>query len=67
MAEKIIDIMNLNGSKEQYLDFNCFRPGQDVRYSINDNKLRSIGWKPVADFDRELVKVVEYYTKTFVW
>lgn len=67
VAEKIIDIMNLNGSKEQYLDFNCFRPGQDVRYSINDNKLRSIGWKPVADFDRELVKVVEYYTKTFVW
>lgn len=67
VAEKIIDIMNLNGSKEQYLDFNCFRPGQDVRYSINDNKLRSIGWKPVADFDQELVKVVEYYTKTFVW
>lgn len=43
------------------------RPGQDVRYAINDKKLRNLGWKPQATFDDELTKIVEYYRTTFVW
>jgi dTDP-glucose 4,6-dehydratase len=43
------------------------RPGQDVRYSINDSKLRSLGWQPKANFERELAKIVEYYKNNFVW
>ena len=43
------------------------RVGQDVRYSIDDNKLKSLGWQPQADFDQELARVVEYYRKNFVW
>ena len=43
------------------------RPGQDVRYAIDDKKLRSLGWNPQADFDSELTKIVDYYRQTFVW
>jgi dTDP-glucose 4,6-dehydratase len=43
------------------------RPGQDVRYSIDDTKLKALGWKPRADFDLELSKIVEYYRNNFVW
>jgi dTDP-glucose 4,6-dehydratase len=43
------------------------RQGQDVRYSIDDAKLKSLGWLPRADFDTELEKVVKYYRETFVW
>ena len=43
------------------------RVGQDVRYSINDDKLKSLGWKPQADFDHELGIIVEHYRKNFVW
>ena len=43
------------------------RPGQDVRYAINDKKLRGLGWTPQANFDTELTKIVEYYRQTFVW
>jgi len=43
------------------------RPGQDVRYAIDDSKLKSLGWFPRADFDEELKKIVKYYTKNFVW
>jgi dTDP-glucose 4,6-dehydratase len=67
VAEKIIKLMGLNGPISQYLDLSVKRPGQDVRYAIDDSKLKSLGWEPVADFDTELTKIVEYYTKHFIW
>ncbi len=35
------------------------RSGQDVRYSLDDSRLRALGWRPTRDFQTELVKVVE--------
>jgi dTDP-glucose 4,6-dehydratase len=49
------------------LDLSVTRPGQDVRYSINDDRLRNLGWQPQAKFEDELVKIVDYYRQTFVW
>ena len=43
------------------------RVGQDVRYSIDDTKLKSLGWSATAEFDTELSKVVQYYKDNFVW
>jgi dTDP-glucose 4,6-dehydratase len=34
------------------------RVGQDVRYSLDDSRLRAKGWKPARDFDTELRKIV---------
>jgi dTDP-glucose 4,6-dehydratase len=46
---------------------NLVRPGQDVRYSIDDSKLQELGWKAKADFDSELTKIIDYYRQNFVW
>jgi dTDP-glucose 4,6-dehydratase len=43
------------------------REGQDVRYSIDDSKLKALGWEPKANFDEELTKIIEYYKENFVW
>ena len=43
------------------------RAGQDVRYSIDDTKLKSLGWSATADFDTELSAVVQYYKENFIW
>jgi len=43
------------------------RAGADMRYSIDDTKLKSLGWAPQADFDQELANVVEYYRNNFLW
>jgi dTDP-glucose 4,6-dehydratase len=43
------------------------RAGQDVRYSIDDTKLKSLGWSAQAEFDTELSKVVQYYKDNFIW
>jgi dTDP-glucose 4,6-dehydratase len=53
--------------KEKYLDFSIQRPGQDIRYALNDDKLRSLGWKPEVNFDNVIDKIVEYYKKNFIW
>jgi dTDP-glucose 4,6-dehydratase len=52
---------------EDHLDLTFARPGQDVRYSIDDTKLRNLGWKPQADFDKELPDIVSYYKENFIW
>lgn len=43
------------------------RPGQDVRYAIDDSKLKALGWSCQADFDVELKRITTYYTENFVW
>jgi dTDP-glucose 4,6-dehydratase len=52
---------------DPYLNLDITRPGQDVRYSIDDQKLKALGWKPKAVFELELAKIVQYYSQTFVW
>jgi len=48
-------------------EFSYHRDGQDVRYSLNDSKLRATGWTNKCDIDKELPSVVAYYRDKFVW
>jgi len=50
-----------------YIDTAYNRQGQDVRYALNDSKLRTLGWKPEANFDNELKYIVQYYKNKFIW
>jgi dTDP-glucose 4,6-dehydratase len=46
---------------------NSNRQGQDVRYAIDDSKLKSLGWLAQANFDYELSQVVDYYRTHWIW
>jgi dTDP-glucose 4,6-dehydratase len=50
-----------------YIDSSYNRPGMDVRYALDDSKLRSLGWEPKANFDQELKYIVQYYKNKFIW
>ena len=50
-----------------YIDFSFNRPGVDVRYSLNDSKLRSLGWSATKEFDLEIPYIVNYYKNHFIW
>jgi dTDP-glucose 4,6-dehydratase len=52
---------------EWYLDLSYSRAGQDVRYALDDSKLRALGWEPKAIFDEELPKIIHYYKNKFIW
>jgi len=51
----------------EYIDTSYSRVGQDVRYALDDNKLRALGWKPQAIFSQELPDIIEYYKNKFIW
>ena len=52
---------------EQYVDFDTQREGQDVRYALNDRKLKNLGWSPERHFDDEIEEIVNYYKENFIW
>jgi dTDP-glucose 4,6-dehydratase len=51
----------------EYIDTSISRKGQDVRYALNDSKLKKLGWEPKKQFDQELTNIVEYYKDKFIW
>ncbi len=69
--EIIADVLQIYFGREvvleDYVQFNYVRMGEDVRYSLDDSLIRSLGWKTRKDFQTELKKIVEYYKDTFVW
>ncbi len=52
---------------EDIYDFSYQRPGQDLRYALDDSKLRSLGWKEEAVFSEQIVEIVKYYKGRFIW
>jgi dTDP-glucose 4,6-dehydratase len=66
-CRKIIKLYNNSDDYNQYLDLSYSRLGQDIRYSLDDSKLRKLGWAPKCRFDDELVHIVEYYKDKFIW
>ena len=50
-----------------YIDTTYSRQGQDVRYALDDSKLRKLGWEPKTNFDQELKYIVNYYKNKFIW
>ena len=66
VVKKILELHGHTGDPFDYIT-HMERQGQDVRYSIDDSKLRALGWKPEAVFDDELKKIVEYYKDNFIW
>jgi dTDP-glucose 4,6-dehydratase len=51
----------------EYVDLSYSRKGQDVRYALDDSKLRSLGWEPKKEFDKEIGNIVDYYNNNFIW
>lgn len=66
-VRKLIKLYNGDEDYEKYLDLSTVRPGMDMRYALDDSKIRSLGWVPKRIFDEELVSIVDYYKHNFIW
>jgi dTDP-glucose 4,6-dehydratase len=53
--------------KDEICDFGYTRAGQDVRYSLDDTKLRKLGWKNECNLDEELNPIIHFYKNNFIW
>ena len=50
-----------------YIDASFDRKGQDVRYALDDTKLKNLGWAPTKQFDIELPQIIKHYKNKFIW
>ena len=67
VIQKIVDIYHPGDSADKYIDVTYTRPGEDVRYALDDDKLRRIGWTPTQQFDTVLPTIIQYYANKFIW
>jgi dTDP-glucose 4,6-dehydratase len=66
-AKKLVTLYVNDSMWQKYIDTSISRPGQDMRYALDDSKLRELGWTAKAIFDEELPKIVEHHKKEFIW
>ena len=66
-VRKIIRSYSGADNWKDYVDFTYSRQGQDLRYALNDTKLRALGWTPQRKFDDEIEAIVSYYKENFIW
>jgi dTDP-glucose 4,6-dehydratase len=64
LASKIIECM---GGDESDKSFVRDRKGHDFRYSLNYEKIESLGFKNLINFESGLKKTIEWYTENANW
>lgn len=55
------------GKDEQWIQRVKDRPGHDYRYSVNADRLRSLGWKPSVKFEEGIRKTIHWYQDNAWW
>lgn len=64
LSKKLLAIL---GKPESLIKFVVDRPGHDLRYAIDDSKLRALGWAPKMGFEEGLAGTVEWYLSHLEW
>jgi dTDP-glucose 4,6-dehydratase len=65
--ELVKRILSLTGADESLVRHVEDRPGHDRRYSVDDAKLRALGWSPAATLDDGLAETFAWYRDNRVW
>jgi len=61
-------ILKALGRGEELIQFVTDRPGHDLRYAINCEKLaRELGWTPQVSFDKGLAETIAWYRDNQAW
>ncbi len=60
-------ILEITGRSEKLIDHVKDRPGHDVRYSIDDSKIKDLGWVQDRDFDKQFEYTVNWYIQNQNW
>ena len=56
------------GDSEKLITFVKDRPGHDLRYAIDANKInKELGWKPTVSFEEGLSKTIDWYLNNNDW
>lgn len=57
-----------NGASEKLITYVKDRPGHDLRYAIDANKIKKeLGWEPSVTFEEGLEKTIDWYLANTEW
>src|SRR3989337_1987020 len=66
--EVVNNILKLLGKPEKLIEFVKDRPGHDLRYSLNSDKIKnSLGWKANISFENGIEETVKWYVDNMGW
>ncbi len=60
-------ILRQLGKPESLITFVKDRPGHDLRYSLNSDKARALGWRPSRSFEDAMKETVGWYASNEWW
>jgi dTDP-glucose 4,6-dehydratase len=66
LAQKIADILG-KPLKYEMQDFHSSRPGHDLRYALDGEKMKSIGWEVPMFFEDSLARTIRWTLESPKW
>ncbi|MDO8554709.1 MAG: dTDP-glucose 4,6-dehydratase [Candidatus Micrarchaeota archaeon] len=60
-------ILDKLGKSNGLIEFVKDRPGHDLRYSLDIDKLRGLGWKPKTTFEDGIDQTISWYQQNSEW
>ena len=68
LDELVPNKLNGTGSYSELITYVKDRPGHDVRYAINAQKINEdLDWEPLDDFESGIQKTIEWYLNNIEW
>ena len=66
LAKKIADAQNKD-LKFEMVDFHSSRPGHDLRYALDGELMKELGWTPKISIDERIKQVVNWSLNNNRW
>lgn len=66
VAQFIANVLNKE-LKYEMTDFHSSRPGHDLRYALDGEKLAKMGWQLPKNFEQSLEKTIKWYLENDRW
>jgi dTDP-glucose 4,6-dehydratase len=67
LTRRILKAFGLENDEARWIQRVTDRVGHDWRYSMDDSKLRGLGWKPRREFDPAFAEAVAWYRANTDW
>jgi len=65
--QTVRNLLKLLDKPNQLIQYVKDRPGHDIRYALNCNKLRKTGWGPKINFQNGMSKTVQWNKENTAW
>jgi dTDP-glucose 4,6-dehydratase len=67
LIAKFLGISKSKSELVRFIDVEGTRPGHDLRYALNGDKLLKMGWEPPVAFEKSLERTVNWTVKNPIW